>query len=570
MPTKADLETSLRAEIAELRTRLDEAEETLRAIKSGEVDAMVVGDQVYMLTSADAASNQLRGRALSQVSDAVLTVDNDSRVTWMNATAEERYHIASENALGRLIHEVYQNRWLRPDDEAAARQTLAEKGHWRGESMHTLRDGIYLHVESSITVLRDDAGREVGLLTVIQDITSRRRAELEREELLTQESNAREAAELAMRAKDEFLATVSHELRTPLSAILGWAAMLQRGTLDEMATATALQTIVRNARAQAQLIEDLLDAARIISGKLESALEPIELTAVVNAAVDSIRHAAMAKAIDLRLIIDPATYRIQGDAARLQQVVSNLLSNAVKFTPRGGRVEVTLSRDNGSASIAVSDTGEGIPPEFLPHVFDRFRQADGTTTRRHSGLGLGLAIVRHLVQMHGGAVEARSAGSGRGATFTVALPLITRNVIPRFDARAADAAGVDEALLRGVRILEVDDEPDAREVIREALEQYGAAVLTAASAVEALEALRSFRPDVLVCDIGMPEEDGYSLIRRFREADEGKTIPAIALTGYARVDEKARALEVGYQSFVAKPVEIDDLVSVIANLVRRA
>ncbi len=575
MATKAGRDVSLSDENVNLRARLEEAEATLQAIRRGEVDAVVVGEQIYMLTTAEAASNQLRGRALSEVSDAVITIDNDSRVTWMNAAAAQRYSIAPEHALGRLIGDIYENRWLRPEDEVSARVSLAEKGYWRGESVHHLRGGTNLHVESSVSVLRDDAGRRVGVLTVIRDITARKHAESEREELLTKESNAREAAELAMRAKDEFLATVSHELRTPLSAILGWAAMLQRGTLDEPAAAAAIETIVRNARAQAQLIEDLLDAARIMSGKLKPELEPVELTSVVNTAVESLRHAALAKNILLTVNIDTATYRVHGDTARLQQVISNLLANALKFTPNGGRVEVALTRDNTLAHVSVSDSGEGIPVEFLPYVFDRFRQADGTTTRKHGGLGLGLAIVRHLVQMHGGSVEAFSAGVGKGASFVIHLPLVTAPQIPRRPARLGVhdpgvAVVAKGGVLQGVRILEVDDEADSRDVIREALEQYGAQVVTAASAAEALEALSVFRPDVLVCDIGMPGEDGFSFMRRLRSVDENRGIPAIALTGYAGNEERLRALDVGYQGFVPKPVELDNLVSVIAGLVGRS
>ena len=573
MSTKADRET-LHSQITELRARLEEAEQTLHAIRAGEVDAVMVGDQIYMLTSAEAASNQLRGRALSQVSDAVFTVDNDHRVTWMNVTAERQYGVKSERALGRLINEIFENRWLDPEDEAAAQESLTERGYWRGESMHALHGGRLLHVETSLGVLRDDAGSEVGLLAVIQDITARKQAELEREELLVKERNAREAAEVAMRAKDEFLATVSHELRTPLSAILGWAAMLQRGSLDEAGKSGALETIVRNARAQAQLIEDLLDAARIMSGKLKPDLEPVELTSVVSMAVDSMRHAALAKEIDLRVAVSPAAYQVIGDAARLQQIVGNLLSNALKFTPRGGRVEITLTSDDRGARLTVEDTGDGIDPKFLPYVFDRFRQADGTSTRRHGGLGLGLSIVRHLVEIHGGIVQAYSAGAGQGSRFTVHLPLVTS----RHFVRPSESESMSEPVtvvlperpLNGLRILEVDDEADARDVIREALEQFGADVMTAASASEAIAAIPAFKPDVLVCDIGMPEEDGFSLIRRIRSVEQGKTVPAVALTGYARTDEKMRALEGGYQRFVPKPVEIETLVSIIANLAGRA
>jgi CheY-like chemotaxis protein len=291
-------------------------------------------------------------------------------------------------------------------------------------------------------------------------------------------------------------------------------------------------------------------------------------------AVDSARHAALAKEIELRLAITPASYQVMGDAARLQQVVGNLLSNAIKFSPRGGGVEITLTSDDRGARLIVADTGDGIDPEFLPHVFDRFRQADGTSTRRHGGLGLGLSIARHLVEMHGGIMQAYSAGIGQGARFTVHLPLVTSRHFPRPVESESMSEPVTVVLperpLNGLRILEVDDEADARDVIREALEQFGADVMTASSASEAIAAIPAFKPDVVVCDIGMPGEDGFSLIRRIRSVEHGKTVPAVALTGYARTDEKMRALEGGYQRFIPKPVEIETLVSIIASLAGRA
>jgi signal transduction histidine kinase/CheY-like chemotaxis protein len=405
---------------------------------------------------------------------------------------------------------------------------------------------------------------EGGVSIFTQDITGRKESEAE----------LRRANQL----KDEFLATVSHELRTPLNAILGWASMLRRGKLDAAAAARALGIIERNAKAQAQLVEDLLDVSRIISGKLRLDVRPNDLTLVIKAAIDSVQHAADAKSIQLQMVLDPAASYIQGDAARLQQVVWNLLSNAIKFTPAGGLVQVRLDRTGSQAQITVTDTGEGINPEFLPHVFDRFQQADATKTRRHGGLGLGLAIVRHIVELHGGDVEAHSLGLGQGASFSVRLPLAAARTTGPLPALPSEGASRKEALtttdsgvLYGLRVLAVDDEPDTRGMVKAVLEQYGADVMTVASARDAFEALPGYKPDVLVCDIGMPGEDGYSLIHRIRalRPEQGGDTPAIAITGYVRVEERARALDVGYQMFVPKPVEADELAAMIANLVGR-
>jgi signal transduction histidine kinase/CheY-like chemotaxis protein len=404
-------------------------------------------------------------------------------------------------------------------------------------------------------------------------------AESAREQLYASEKRARAEAERANRLKDEFLATVSHELRTPLNAILGWGTMIRQGRLDDAMFARAMEAIERNARAQAQLVEDLLDVSRIITGKLRLDVRPIHLISIISAATDSIRPAAQAKGIKLEMVLDPSAGHICGDATRLQQVIWNLLSNAVKFTPTGGVVQVTLNRVDSKAQINVSDTGEGVTPDFLPYIFDRFQQADGSITRSHGGLGLGLAIARYLVEMHGGTIEARSAGQGQGAAFTVKLPLAAvhaRQALQTGDSERASLAEEDSSdrnwpNLHGLKILAVDDETDAREMVKGVLEQYGAQVMTAASAREALIALEQLRPDVLVCDIGMPEEDGYSLIREVRmlgDAQGGNT-PAVALTGYVRIEERVRALAAGYQMFVPKPVEAGELALIIASLMGR-
>ncbi len=388
---------------------------------------------------------------------------------------------------------------------------------------------------------------------------------------------AKRAAEEATRAKDEFLATVSHELRTPLTAILGWSRMLQTGRLDEKMAARALDAIERNAESQNQLIGDLLDFSRIISGRIRLEVGRVEMARVVEAAVDVVSPAADAKGIKIQTILDTKAPPVSGDHERLQQVLWNLLSNAVKFTPKGGRVQVRLARVNSSVEVTVSDTGQGIAPEFLPYVFDRFRQADTTTTRRQAGLGLGMAITKHLVELHGGTIRAESPGEGQGATFTLRLPVMIahgaeRTPAPAEERRPRDederARLADSARLDGVHVLVVDDERDARELLTAILTQSGATVTAAAGAADAVGKLTTAKPDLLVSDIEMADEDGYSLIRRVRAAEEarGRRIPAIALTAHARSSDRLRALAEGYQMHIPKPVEPAELVLAIANL----
>ena len=380
----------------------------------------------------------------------------------------------------------------------------------------------------------------------------------------------------ANRLKEEFLSTLSHELRTPLSAMISWLWMLRRKALDPEAAARAIEAVDRNARAQARLVDDLLDVSRIVTGKLQLDCRSLELGPVVEAATDSLTAAAEAKAITLARLIDPAAGRVLGDADRLQQVIWNLLSNAIKFTPRGGRVEVHLHRAGSSVEARVSDTGQGIAPGFLPHVFERFRQADPSSTRTSGGLGLGLAIVRQLVELHGGSVEALSAGEGRGATFVVSLPLATRpeeplpafaEAVPAEDAPRAEP----QCLLDGIRVLVVEDEVDARDALSVIMSQAGATVTAVGTARDALSKLTAWRPDVLVCDIGLPAEDGYALIGKVRAlgVDRGGSVPAVALTAYAQASDRARALAAGYQAHVAKPCEPDQLLRVLARSVRR-
>jgi signal transduction histidine kinase/ActR/RegA family two-component response regulator len=403
----------------------------------------------------------------------------------------------------------------------------------------------------------------------------------EREALLERERKARQESEIASRAKDEFLGLLSHELRTPLNAILGWTRMLSTGRLDPEAVTRGIETIDRNAKLQARLIEDMLDVSRIISGKLRLDAQPVDLTTVVNAAVDTLRPAADAKDIRIQVVLDFGAGVVLGDPVRLQQVIWNLLANAIKFTPKHGRVQVQLERVNSHLEVTVSDTGPGVAEEFLPFVFDRFRQADSTISRHHGGLGLGLAIVRHLVELHGGTVKAGNRGDEPGAVFSVLLPLmvVRKPTGPPAEETARVLPGMSGHLpfdcppaLEGLNVLAVDDEPDARELLAMVLRQCGANVTTCGSAAEALAELERHTPDVLVSDIGMPGEDGYYLIRKVRalDPDRGGRIPAVALTAYARAEDRMQALSAGYSMHVPKPVEPAELAVVIASLTRRA
>src|SRR5215213_6266622 len=404
-----------------------------------------------------------------------------------------------------------------------------------------------------------------------------KKARAQAEQAAAENERLYKQAEESSRLKEEFLATISHELRTPLSAILGWARMLRMGQLSPENSIKALETIERNARAQAQLVDDLLDVSRIITGKLRMDVRPAEPNSFIDAAVEAVRPAADAKGVRVQKVVDTGAISIPGDPVRLQQVVWNLLSNAIKFTPRGGRVQIRSERVNSHLEIVVSDTGQGISAEFLPHVFDRFRQADQKTSRQHGGMGLGLAIVRHLVELHGGTVRAQSEGEGQGATFTVMLPITPVYQVDSSGGRVHPAARElmpsDDTTdrLDGLRILVVDDEADTRELLRQGLEYCGAKVKVVGSAAEAIHAIMSSVPDILISDIGMPGTDGFELIKQVRALppDRGAKVPAIALTAYTRIEDRLQALRAGYDMHVPKPVELAELCAVAASVTRR-
>lgn len=430
---------------------------------------------------------------------------------------------------------------------------------------------------------QESASRRFTLLNkkideLAKEIRQRQRAEAERAQLLVQERAARAEAEKLNRLKDEFLSTLSHELRTPLNAILGWSQILQSMKGDEVRLKRALETIERSARSQAQLIDDLLDISGIITGKIRLNVQTVQLLTVLEAAIDTMRPAITAKNIHLQVILDPAAGPVLGDPERLQQIVWNLLSNAIKFTPKNGRVQVCLQRINSHIEIVVSDTGQGISAEFLPYIFERFRQADASISRTFGGLGLGLAIVRQLVEMHGGTVDAHSPGEGQGTTITVKLPLIAVRSVAIEPERVHPGVGGSASFassqqLDGLRLLIVDDDADMRDLLTCTLEACGAKVVAVASANEAIIALSasSTPMDILISDLGMPNEDGYALLRRVRklEPKNGGKIPAIALTAYARIQDRTATLLAGFQSHISKPVELAELIALIANLAGR-
>ena len=519
----------------------------------------------------------------------ILITDAELRIRAWNRWLEEHSGVCASQVLGRSLLEVYseletrrldrQYKWVLEGQTRVLSQRL--HGHLLPLPTDASLSGFTeMQQTARISPLISEDGRVLGTLTVIDDVTERvaREAELQaqvdaRTQALAREKSAREDAEEANRLKDEFLATVSHELRTPLTAILGWSNMLLAGDLNPEMHTRALDIIHRNAQSQNQLISDLLDVSRIISGKLRLDLRTVELPAIIEAAVEATRPAAEAKGVRLTTALDPRSGPISGDADRLQQVVWNLLTNAIKFTDGGGEIKVSLRSVGTRVEITVQDTGMGIAPEFLPHIFDRFRQADPGTNRVHGGMGLGLSIVRQLVELHDGTVRAESEGRGKGSTFTVSLPFVNFRRGP--ERLPLDAGGHAEIncppSLQGLRVLAVDDEEDTREMIRAVLEHCKMEVVTAGSASEALEAIAGSHPDVLISDLGMPGEDGYALIAKVRAlpAERGGRIPAAALTAYVRADDRVKVLSSGFQLHVPKPLEANELVAVVANLAGR-
>ena len=517
--------------------------------------------------------NDLRAAVFDQVAVGIAVSTLDGRLVETNAKCREILGYTADELRDRTFLDI-----THPDDVGTSRGAMTQLldrqvAALSFEKRYVRKDGGEVWSWTTVTVLEGADGEPLRFIGVIEDMSARKRAEMA---MLESERAARTVAEHMSEMKGEFLATLSHELRTPLNAIVGWAQILRTRPADHEQLAKGLETIERNARVQAKLIEDLLDMSRITSGKLRLDIQRLHPASVVEAAVETVRTAADAKSIRIEKFIDPSAGPISADPARLQQVMWNLLSNAIKFTPRGGKVQVLLQRINSHVELSVADTGCGVKPEFIPHMFERFRQRDNTTTRRHGGLGLGLSIVKSLVELHGGTVSAASPGENRGTTISVHLPL---TVVYQADdeERAHPSALPPEPTefvstdLTGLTVLVVDDQPDARELILRVLEDCAARVITAASAEEAVPLVEVHRPHVLITDIGMPVADGYELLRRVRELGpaRGGRVPAIALTAFARSEDRTRALRSGFMVHVSKPVDPSELVATVAAVAGR-
>lgn len=499
---------------------------------------------------------------VSSSDDAIVSKNLEGTITSWNAAAERIFGYTANEMIGQPVLKIIPPERWSEEPNILARIGRGERiEHFQTERVR--KDGKLVPVSLTISPVRDADGKVIGASKIARDITELKRISAEREALLESERTARMQAEHASRMKDEFLSTISHELRTPLNAILGWAEVLKLNPgADDLRTGVGV--IERNARVQAQLIDDMLDLGRIAAGKMTLSVEPLDLHAIIRDAIASVQHAADVKGIRIKTILDDIRGGMVGDTKRLQQVVWNLLNNAIKFTPKGGRVIVGVVRTNSHVDLSVEDNGEGIDPKFMPYIFDRFRQADATTTRRHGGLGIGLSLVKQLVELHAGSVRAESPGVGHGAKFTVTLPVIATQPHAAGSPQARTSAA-PLADLGNVRVLVVDDDVDSLHVIARVLRAQNAQVEIAASVDEALNRLKSFSPDVLLSDIGMPEKDGFDLIARVRSLPNG-SVPAAALTALARAEDRMRVLQAGFQAHIGKPVTAAELVAVVRSL----
>jgi PAS domain S-box-containing protein len=561
-------------EADELSTALLEAANILEA-RIRERDQALFAERV-----ARSSSEKDEARlavTLRSIGDAVITTDPAGAITMLNPVAQALTGWSEAAAVGQPIESVF--RIIQEDTRQRVENPVSKvfrEGRIVGLANHTLliaRDGRETPIEDSAAPIRGSDGMLIGIVLVFRDASERREAERRRQEVLRSEQYARREAEELSRSKDEFVATVSHELRTPLNAIYGWVRLLRSGNLNESQRTHALEVVERNTRAQAQLIEDLLDMSRVVTGNLRLEMRRVDLANVVRAAADAVKPAAEAKELAVALNLDAGVGPISGDPDRLQQIVWNLLTNSVKFTPKGGRIEVSLSAEGSDAVLRVADNGMGIPADLLPHVFERFRQGASSAARSHGGLGIGLSLVRHLVELHGGTASAASDGDGHGATFTVRIPLLGTRVINEPLAVAAPQTGSGEApkgALARLTVLVVDDDEDARDLISTTLRYAGAQVTTAGSVPAALKALDVSSPDVIVSDIAMPDRTGYDFVRQVRSTARLSRIPAIALTAYGRVEDRERALGAGFNFHVAKPVDPQHLVQTVAVAVGRA
>ena len=564
----ADFE-SLLAENAELTALLKEADDTLGAIRSGDVDALVVGDDIYTLDSANAASNKLRKDVLAQMEDAVVAFDNNEHIIFMNAAAERQYGKQASDTLGRVKSELFDEKWPDPEERASAMQAAGESGAYRVHSIHVKRDGVAIHVESTVSQLRDTGGQAIGRLAVIRDITDRVRAEeainaaRTEQELIDaalRESQAR--LREADRRKDEFLATLAHELRNPLAPIRN-ALQIMRLTDEAVIHENARSIIERQLQQMIHLVDDLLDVSRISQGKVELRREHADLAAVVQTAVETSRPLIDAGKHELTLRLPaPGALMVDVDVTRITQVIANLLNNAAKYTPQHGRIEIAAERANGRARISIKDSGVGIPVEMLPHLFEMFAQIDRTLERAQGGLGIGLALVKSLVELHGGSVEAHSEGQGRGSQFVVNLPLTVA------DAQIAVQEPPSISTSRhskNIRVLVVDDNVDSADSLSQCLRMLGYQTLMAHDGLEAVRSAESYNPDVALLDIGLPHMSGYEAARKIRAQPQGARLLLIALSGRGQEEDRRKSKAAGFDHHFVKPVDIDELTNVLAK-----
>ncbi len=559
-PSSPAATLSLLEENNELRARLEEAEETLRAIRSGEVEALVVegpaGPQIFTLMGVDAESNQFRGEILGQISDAVVAIDTDQRVIYINPAAERQYGITASETLGLHRNELWTPEWISPEDEAAAALSLRENGRWRGENIHVKRTGEKIHVESAVIRMHDAKGADVGLIATIRDITERKAGETARND--------------EARRKDEFLAMLGHELRNPLSAICHAVQVTKEADGDAGAQQWANNVIERQSLQLSRMVDDLLDVARINSGRIELRIEALDLSEVISRAVDVVKPQMEQRRHTLTTKIEEGGLHVQGDAARLEQIFVNLLNNAVKYTPEGGRLGLEARREGTQISVSVSDNGIGISPDVLPHIFDLFAQATTSLDRAQGGLGIGLTVVKSLVEMHGGSVSAESRWFKGGTTFTVKLPRCSKvacSVDKPGDDHSSTAAEAGQ--LPALRVLIVDDHHDGADTLARLLSQRNCEVCVAYDGGSAVQRAHEFLPEVLLLDLGLPGLDGFDLARMLRAEPPFADSLFIAMSGYAQERDIEHSRAAGFDHHFAKPIKLPVLLRVLDSFSKR-
>lgn len=533
------------AENEALRERLAELEETLHAIRTGQVDALVDGTDIYTLESAESASNRFRGEVLQQISETVIAVDNDHRITYINEATEKRYGRNATDVIGLKVSALYEYKWNRPEDEQVAHDAIRDHGHWRGENIHVKRDGEVLHVESVINVLRDEDGKRVGLLAVMRDIT--------------QQVKDRDALSESARQKDHFLATLAHELRNPLAPLMNGLQLLEGDSVEKEVLTSTRAMMQRQLDQLVRLVDDLLDMSRISRGKLELRNEHLDLVKVLSMAVETSKPLIDRGRHQLKVSVQPGKFPVHGDRTRLAQIISNLLNNAAKYTPPGGRISVDVALQDGEAVLRVTDNGIGISPGEIDRIFDMFTQVDGSV-QGAGGLGIGLNIAQRLASMHGGMLEVESGGRNRGSCFTFRIPL-TPHATNGVAEKARPGAGSDP----GIRILVVDDNADIAYTMLMLLRRAGHAVEVAHDGEEAIRMGAKTRPHLVLMDIGMPVMDGYEACKRMRAEGWGQRARIVAVSGWGQEDDRNKSREAGFDGHMVKPIERGTLERVIAE-----